>query len=136
DGGPLPPAVEHLEAQRRLVELDAAVCEAMLSCPRGEDIAVLDDDDDEEEDGEGTTDKAASKQTRRLICRAGDRLDFAAGHYESARLGMEGLIARYGRMKGRGAGAVDGLDDEGKDIGYAVMLVVGAGNRLEEERSS
>ncbi|EJK51417.1 hypothetical protein THAOC_29411 [Thalassiosira oceanica] len=114
----------------------------MLSCPRGEDIAVLGDDDDDDDDddveeeyGEGKTDKAASKQTRRLICRAGDRLDFAAGHYESARLGMEELIARYGRMKG-GAGAVDGLDDEGKDIGYAVMLVVGAGNRLEEERSA
>ncbi|EJK58763.1 hypothetical protein THAOC_21090, partial [Thalassiosira oceanica] len=104
-------------------------------CPvrGGEDIAVL--DDDEEEDGEGSTDKAASKQTRRLICRAGDRLDFAAGHYESAKLGMEELIARYGRMKGD-AGAVEGLDDEGKDIGYAVMLVVGAGNRLEEERSA
>ncbi|EJK46214.1 hypothetical protein THAOC_35128 [Thalassiosira oceanica] len=134
EGGAATLAVEDLRAQRRLVELDAVVCEAMLSCPRGEDIAVL-DDDEEEEDSEGTTDKTASTQTRRLICMAGDRLDFAAGHYESARLGMEELIARYGRMKG-GTGAVEGLDDEGKDIGYAVMLVVGAGNRLEEERSA
>ena len=137
-GGGSRPAVDDLRAQRRLVELDAVVCEAMLSCPRGEDIAVLDDDEDN--GGEGTaaaSTTTTTTTTRRLICRARDRIDFAAGHYESARLGMEELIERYGRMKGGSAtSAAKGLDDEGKDIGYAVMLVVGAGNRLEEERSA
>ena len=134
-GGSL--TVEDLRAQRRLVELDAEICEAMLSCPSGEDIAVFDDDDDDDEEGDDADGQTTSAPTRRLVCRAGDRLDFAAGHYDSARTGMEELIARYGRMKGVGAAsAVEGLDDEGKDIGYAVMLVVGAGNRLEEERSA
>merc|ERR1712238_270186 len=97
-------------------ELDALICEEILSCPKGEDIV---------------SDKNESSANGTVIVKSKDRLEFANSHYESARLGLEELMVRYGKMK-----AAENLDltKEGGDISFAVMLVVGTGNKLADER--
>jgi hypothetical protein len=141
-------SLEGLRRRRHLVEAYALVAEELLACPDGEDVvARRPDNDDGDGDGDGDGDDidgggegggldsaaaaAAAAEGARMprevvLAKAEDRLDYARGHYDMAREGLEDVLCRYA---GLAAAGVD-LGSEKEDIGYLVMTVVGVGNTI------
>ena len=72
--------------------------------------------------------KAARRPREGGLAKAEDRLDYARGHYDMAREGLEDVLCRYAGLAA--AGVVD-LGSEKEDIGYLVMTVVGVGNSID-----
>jgi hypothetical protein len=134
--------LEGLRLRRHLVEAYALVAEELLACPDGEDVVARlpdDDDDDDDDDGGGegngldSAAAAAAAEGARMprevvLAKAEDRLDYARGHYDMAREGLEDVLCRYAGLAA--AGVVD-LGSEKEDIGYLVMTVVGVGNSID-----
>lgn len=135
--------MEGLRRRRHLVEAYALVAEELLACPDGEDVVARrpdnddgdGDDDDIDGGGEGggldSAAAAAAAEGARMprevvLAKAEDRLDYARGHYDMAREGLEDVLCRYA---GLAAAGVD-LGSEKEDIGYLVMTVVGVGNTI------
>ena len=100
------------------IEAYALVAEALLTCPDGEDAVACHPVDDSDDGSRAV-----------VLVMAKDRLDFARGHYELAREGLEDVLCRYARM----AAAKMDLGNEKQDIGYLVMTMVGVGNMISEQ---
>jgi hypothetical protein len=134
-------SLDGLRRKRHLVEAYALVAEELLASPEGEDVVArrpYDDvgDDDDDDDG-GTEGAAAMGVTRQgeitvVLARAVDRLDYARGHYEMARTGLEDVLCRYAKLATMATDSMD-LGNEKEDIGYLVVTVVGVGMTIDEQ---
>lgn len=130
--------LEELQCQRLLVETYALIAEALLSCPNDEDVVCHRSDEDENdgnsalEANNGTNEGNASTQPTKttILVKAKDRMEYAQSYYDMARVGLEEVLCRYGKMA---ASNVD-LGNEKEDIGYLVMSVVGVGNSFSEQK--
>ena len=129
--------VNELQCQRLLVETYALIAEALLLCPNDEDVVCHHSDEDEDDGASALEAKSAtvgnsSAQITKgtVLVKAKDRVEYAQSYYDMARVGLEEVICRYGKMA---ASNID-LGNEKEDIGYLVMSVVGVGNSLSEQQ--
>ena len=139
--------LDGLRRKRHLVEAYALVAEELLASPEGEDVIARrpdDDVDDDYDDDEGgierdstvavamaATGATRGRETTVILAKAEDRLDYARGHYEMAREGLEDLLCQYARMATTANHNTD-LYNEKEDIGYLVMTVVSVGMTIDE----
>lgn len=128
--------LEDLQCQRLLVEMYALIAEALLLCPKDEDVVCHHSDEDENDGSPALKAKGMNREnttakTKKgtVLVKAKDRVQYAQSYYDMARVGLEEVLCRYGKMA---ASKVD-VGNEKEDIGYLVMSVVGVGNSLSEQ---
>ncbi|KAL7433256.1 hypothetical protein ACHAXH_005598 [Discostella pseudostelligera] len=129
--------LEDLQCQRLLVEMYALISEALLLCPEDEDVVCHHSDEDENDGNPALKAKgmhgenvSAQRTKGTVLVKAKDRVEYAQSYYDMARVGLEEVLCRYGKMA---ASKVD-VGNEKEDIGYLVMSVVGVGNSLSEQQ--
>ncbi|KAL7527178.1 hypothetical protein ACHAXR_001839, partial [Thalassiosira sp. AJA248-18] len=124
--------LEGLQCQRRLVETNALVAEALLECPKGEDVVCYHDND-----GEGSA-VAAKKHgtgdnTVTVLVPAKERINYAQSYYENAREGLDEILYRMGKMA---VAKVELGITVKEDVGFAASMVVGVGTALTLEKTA
>jgi septum formation topological specificity factor MinE len=115
----------------------ALISEALLLCPEDEDVVCHHSDEDENDGNPALKAKgmhgenvSAQRTKGTVLVKAKDRVEYAQSYYDMARVGLEEVLCRYGKMA---ASKVD-VGNEKEDIGYLVMSVVGVGNSLSEQQ--
>lgn len=124
--------LEGIKAQRKFIETNVLIAEALLSCPRGQDVICQKDEDNT---GDMIT-----------LVSAKERWNYIQSYYEAARLGVDDVLVRIGKLatsisslKGESSEKDEKkkieklLNDEKYDMAVAVQLVVDVGTSLEKE---
>ena len=107
--------LEALQCQRKMVEINALIVEALLACPSGEDVVCPDEDDE-------------SKLN--VLVPSKERISYAQSYFQEARLGNDDVLLRIGTMKKKRLGG--DLKEEKVDVAYMLQMVVGVGRALSD----
>ena len=107
--------LEALQCQRKMVEINALIVEALLACPSGQDVVCPDEDDE-------------SKLN--VLVPSKERISYAQSYFQEARLGNDDVLLRIGTMKKKRLGG--DLKEEKVDVAYMLQMVVGVGRALSD----
>lgn len=99
---------EYLKCRRLIVEANILIAEEFLACPDGEDVVTT--------------------ETKDVLVKAAERVDYARGYYDKARDELQETVLLMGQMAAKG---VD-VKEEKEDICFVSTMVMGVGMKLSE----
>lgn len=105
---PKNPTTEYLKCRRLIVEANILIAEEFLACPEGEDVVTT--------------------ETKDILVKAAERVDFARGYYDKARDELQEAVLLMGEMAAKG---ID-IAEEKEDICFISTMVMGVGMKLAE----
>lgn len=101
-------SIEALVVRRRMVESNVLIAEELLACPQGEDVVTT--------------------ETKDVLVKAADRVDFVRGYYDKARDELQETVLLMGQLAAKG----EDLETEKENVCFASTLVMGVGMSLAE----
>lgn len=100
--------IEHLKCRRLVVEANILIAEEFLACPEGQDVVTT--------------------ETKDVLVKAAERVDYARGYYDKARDELQETVLLMGEMAAKG---ID-VAEEKEDICFVSTMVMGVGMKLAE----
>jgi tetratricopeptide (TPR) repeat protein len=101
-------SVDILKAHRHVVEATVLVAESLLACDPNQDVVTT--------------------ETKALIVKKDERVDFVQGYYDKARDTLQETVYYMGKVVARG---ID-VEQEKENVCFAATLVMGVGEMLAE----
>ena len=101
-------SLAHLKCRRLIVEALILIAEAFLAAPEGEDMVTT--------------------ETKAVLVKADERIDYARGYYDKARDEFQETILLMGEMAAKGFDVAE----EKEDICFVSTMVMGVGMKLAE----
>ena len=102
------PSPAYLKCRRLIVEANILIAEEFLACPEGEDVVTT--------------------ETKDVLVKAAERVDYAKGYYDKARDELQETVLLMGEMTAKGIGVAE----EKEDICFVSTMVMGVGMKLAE----
>eukprot|EP00977_Amphora_coffeiformis_P004213 scaffold877_cov154-Amphora_coffeaeformis.AAC.5 len=102
------PSPAYLKCRRLIVEANILIAEEFLACPEGEDVVTT--------------------ETKDVLVKAAERVDYAKGYYDKARDELQETVLLMGEMAAKG---ID-VTEEKEDICFVSTMVMGVGMKLAD----
>lgn len=102
------PTPAYLKCRRLIVEANILIAEEFLACPGGEDVITT--------------------ETKDVLVKAAERVDYARGYYDKARDELQETVLLMGEMAAKGMD----ITEEKENICFVSTMVMGVGMKLAE----
>lgn len=96
----------HLQCQRRVCEATILIAEELLACPESDDVITT--------------------ETKSLIVKAEERIEYARGYYDKARDSLQDTVYLLGKLASKN---ID-LGREKEDVCFLATMIMGVGETL------